>query len=77
METLKRITRDHPEHQFIFIFDRPYSREFIFSDNILPVVAGRPQGIPSFSMFGLNGRFPDYWKNTKPIYSSRPTDTFH
>ena len=38
-ETLKRITREHPEHHFIFIFDRPPSQEFLFSDNITPVVA--------------------------------------
>lgn len=37
-ETLKRITRQHPEHQFYFIFDRPYDESFIFSDNITPVV---------------------------------------
>jgi len=36
-ETLKRITRNHPEHQFIFFFDRPWHEEFIFSDNITPV----------------------------------------
>lgn len=37
-ETLKRITQNHPEHEFIFIFDRKYSDEFIFSDNITPVI---------------------------------------
>jgi glycosyltransferase involved in cell wall biosynthesis len=37
-ETLKRITRAHPEHQFLFLFDRPYHEEFIFSDNITPLV---------------------------------------
>lgn len=37
-ETLKRITKQHPEHEFIFLFDRPFSDEFIFSDNITPVV---------------------------------------
>ena len=37
-ETLKRITQNHPEHKFIFIFDRKYSEEFIFSENIRPVV---------------------------------------
>lgn len=36
-ETLKRITRGHPEHEFLFLFDRPWSEEFIFSDNITPV----------------------------------------
>lgn len=38
-ETIKRITQQHPEHQFLFIFDRPYSDAFIFADNIQPVVA--------------------------------------
>ena len=35
---LKRITAAHPEHQFLFLFDRPYNEEFIFSSNITPVV---------------------------------------
>ncbi|MCF8223641.1 MAG: glycosyltransferase family 4 protein [Bacteroidales bacterium] len=39
-ETLKRLARDHPEHEFIFIFDRKFDPEFIFADNIKPVVAG-------------------------------------
>lgn len=37
-ETLKRITRSHPEHQFFFFFDRQFSEEFIFSGNIHPIV---------------------------------------
>lgn len=37
-ETLQRITRNHPEHEFIFLFDRPYSPEFIFAPNVTPVV---------------------------------------
>lgn len=37
-ENLKRITRQHPEHEFYFLFDRKYSDEFIFSDNIKPLI---------------------------------------
>ncbi len=37
-ETMKRITRWHPEHEFIFLFDREFDPEFIFSDNVKPVV---------------------------------------
>ncbi len=37
-ETLKRITQSHPEHQFYFIFDRPFDKEFIFAPNVTPVV---------------------------------------
>jgi len=37
-ETLKRITNQHPEHTFLFLFDRPYDPAFVFSDNITPLV---------------------------------------
>jgi len=37
-ETLKRITLAHPEVDFVFLFDRPYAQEFIFGENIVPVV---------------------------------------
>lgn len=41
-ETLRRITRSHPEHDFLFLFDRPYDKTFIFSDNVTPIVI-KPQ----------------------------------
>ncbi len=37
-ETFKRITQQHPEHQFYFLFDRKFDDSFIFSDNIEPIV---------------------------------------
>jgi glycosyltransferase involved in cell wall biosynthesis len=37
-ESLKRITTQHPEHHFFFIFDREYNPEFLFSDNITPII---------------------------------------
>jgi glycosyltransferase involved in cell wall biosynthesis len=45
-EIFKRITQNHPEHEFIFLFDRPYSPEFIFSENILPVIICPPARHP-------------------------------
>ena len=45
-ETLKRITRNHPEHEFFFLFDRRFSEEFIFSDNITPVILNLPARHP-------------------------------
>jgi glycosyltransferase involved in cell wall biosynthesis len=39
-ETLKRITRAHPEHEFFFIFDRQWDERFIFSDNVTPIKTG-------------------------------------
>ena len=37
-ETFKRITKNNPEHQFIFIFDRPYEEHFILGENVKAVV---------------------------------------
>ncbi len=37
-ETLLRITREHPEHEFFFFFDRPFHKDFLFSKNITPIV---------------------------------------
>jgi glycosyltransferase involved in cell wall biosynthesis len=45
-ETLKRITVNHPEHRFVFIFDRPWDPSFIFSNNIIPVKTSLPSTHP-------------------------------
>jgi len=39
-ETLSRITKNHPEHEFIFIFDNPFHEKFLFAPNIKAVVVG-------------------------------------
>jgi len=49
-EILKRITQNHPEHEFIFIFDRAYDPSFIFSDNVKAVVVG-PQARHPFLFY--------------------------
>lgn len=41
-ENFERITKLHPEHQFFFLFDRPYSNDFIFASNVTPIVL-KPQ----------------------------------
>ncbi|HDP54585.1 MAG TPA: glycosyltransferase family 1 protein [Bacteroidetes bacterium] len=41
-ETLKRIVEQHPEHEYIFLFDRKPHPDFIFSKSIKPVVL-KPQ----------------------------------
>ena len=37
-QTLEHIVRKHPEHEFIFFFDRPYDPSFVFAPNVTPVV---------------------------------------
>ncbi|HKB45261.1 MAG TPA: glycosyltransferase family 1 protein [Chitinophagaceae bacterium] len=45
-ETFKRITKKHPEHEFIFIFDRPFDKRFLFSSNVKAVVTCPPARHP-------------------------------
>lgn len=39
-ESLKRITQQHPEHDFLFIFGKGIHQDFIFSDNITAINIG-------------------------------------
>ena len=36
--TFKRIVLSQPKTTFYFVFDRPYSNEFVFADNVKPIV---------------------------------------
>ncbi len=45
-ESMKQLVLQHPEHDFIFFFDRPFSPEFIFAKNITPVVLFPPARHP-------------------------------
>ncbi len=45
-EALRRITAAHPQHQFIYFFDRPYDGRFIHAPNVLPVVLPPPTRHP-------------------------------
>lgn len=64
-EIFKYLTRKHPEHQFIFIFDRPYDDQFIFSSNVCPVVIGPPARHPLIWKFWYDVRIPSLLKKYK------------
>ena len=49
-ETLKLITQQHPEDHFYFFFDRDYDDEFIFAENVTPIVVG-PQARHPFLFY--------------------------
>jgi len=57
-ETLKRITCQHPEHQFVFVFDREWDSKFIFSDNIKPVILFPPSRHPFLWHLRFDHLFP-------------------
>jgi glycosyltransferase involved in cell wall biosynthesis len=37
-EILSRIVKAHPEHEFLFLFDRKYDETFIYAENVKPYV---------------------------------------
>jgi len=45
-QTLIRMVKNHPEDEFIFFFDRPFSNDFIFADNVKGVVLNPPARHP-------------------------------
>ncbi len=65
-ETLKRITQNHPEHEFVFIFDRQFSQEFIFSSNITPVVINPQSRHPFLWYIWFEQSIPKLFKQIKP-----------
>ncbi len=65
-ESLKRITKAHPEHQFIFLFDRPFAEEFIFSDNVSPIVVGPQARHPFLWYWWLEQALPKVLHKQEP-----------
>jgi len=57
-ETLKRIVTEHPQHEFIFFFDRPYDPSFVFAENVTPVVFGPPARHPVLFYIWYEMRIP-------------------
>jgi glycosyltransferase involved in cell wall biosynthesis len=45
-EVVKRLVENHPEHEFIFFFDRAFDEKFIFGSNVTPVVLNPPARHP-------------------------------
>lgn len=37
-EIVSRMVKNHPEHDFYLLFDRPYHKDFVFAKNVIPIV---------------------------------------
>lgn len=64
-ENLKRITLNHPEHQFYFIFDREFDSSFIFAENVKPIIIGPPTRHPFLWYLWFEWRLPSLLKRIK------------
>ncbi|MES2556977.1 MAG: glycosyltransferase family 1 protein [Bacteroidota bacterium] len=45
-EVVKRLVEQHPEHEFVFFFDRAFDPKFVFGPNVTPVVLNPPARHP-------------------------------
>ena len=59
-QILKRITTWHKDIEFYFFFDRPYSKKFIFSSNVKPIVIPLPTRHPLLWKMYFDWLFPLY-----------------
>jgi len=65
-ESLKRITVQHPEHHFYFIFDREYDPGFLFADNITPIIQFPQARHPLLYYSWFELALPSLFKKIKP-----------
>ena len=65
-EAFKEITLSHPEHDFIFIFDRQFSQEFIFNSNVRGIAAGLPARHPVLWYLWNEYTLPKIFNKIKP-----------
>ena len=65
-ETLKRITRSHPDTHFYFLFDRKYSPEVVFGDNVSPVILRPPTRHPLLWYIWFEWRVAAFLRRVKP-----------
>lgn len=65
-ETLSRMAKAHPEHEFYFIFDRPYDKEFIFSDNVYPYIIPPQARHPLLYLLWFEVSLPLLFRRIKP-----------
>lgn len=65
-EVLKRLVNNHPEVEFHFIFDRPYSDEFIFGKNVVPHILFPQARHPFLFIWWFDYSLPRLLKKIKP-----------
>ena len=65
LETFSRLSEKYPEHEFIFIFDRPISKKFVFGENVKPVVVGPPARHPLLWKLWYDIKIPAVLKKYK------------
>ena len=64
-EICKRLVENHPDHDFVFFFDRPFDKKFIFGSNVEAVVISPPARHPFLFMYWFEIGIKKALKNHK------------
>ena len=65
-EVFSRLATQHPEHQFLLIFDRPYDESFVFASNCKAIVVGPAARHPGSFFYWYNIAAPAALRKFKP-----------
>jgi len=65
-ETLRIITSQHNEHQFLFYFDREFNEKYIYNSNVQPVVLPPQARHPFLFLSWFEASLPLHFKYSKP-----------
>ncbi len=65
-EIVQRLVAQHPDDEFIFCFDRPYHDEFIFGENVTPLVISPPSRHPFLWYLWFEQSLPRVLKKYQP-----------
>ncbi|HXB40963.1 MAG TPA: glycosyltransferase family 1 protein [Bacteroidia bacterium] len=65
-QSLKRITQQQKNVHFVFLFDRPYDQQFVFSDNVTPIVLWPPARHPFLFYYWMQFSVKPFLNKFKP-----------
>jgi len=65
-EVLQRMVRNHPEHEFVFFFDRAYAPGFVYAENVIPVSVFPPARHPYLYYIWFEWSLPRQFRKWKP-----------
>ena len=65
-EALRRMVKQHPEHRFHFLFDRPFDPAFVFADNVTAHVLAPPARHPVLWYLWFEYSVPRVLRRIKP-----------
>lgn len=65
-ELVRRMVKNHPEDEFVLMFDRPFEAAFVFGENVTPVVVSPPARHPFLWYLWFEYSVPTVLKKHQP-----------